>query len=401
MKVLQINKFLYPKGGAETYMFQLSTALKEHGIEVDFWGMQDDKNTIKDTYKSFSKHVNYQHTGFLNNLSNAQKTIYSVESRKNISLILDQFQPDLVHLHNYNFQLTPSILPEISKRGIKIVQTIHDSQMICPYHRLYNFQKDTICTKCVTGSFFNCISDKCFDGSFLKSIIGASESYFYHSMGYYEKYIDQFISPSSFLADLVKKRIKNKVIDVIPNFSEKIEDLKSHQDNYYLYFGRISGEKGILELVDIFKDLKFDLFIIGKGDQEEELKKKIENIKNISFLGSKSEKELFSYVEGAKYVMQPSKWYENCPMTVIESFTYGTPVIASDHSGFKDLIEHEKTGYLLDFNNLEDIKKSIVEIDNENVDLMKQNIEIFYQENLKKETHISKIIEIYNQLLQK
>jgi len=401
MKVLQINKFLYPKGGAEAYIFQLSTALKEHGIEVDFWGMQDDKNIINDTYKSFTKHVNYQHTGFLNNLSNTQKTIYSVENRKKLSLILDQFKPDLVHLHNYNFQLTPSILPEIKKRGIKIIQTIHDSQMICPYHRLYNFQRDKICTKCVTGSFYNCISDKCFDGSYVKSFIGASESYFYHNMGYYEKYIDQFISPSRFLSDLVKKRVKNKTIEIIPNFFDKPDKITNQKGDFYLYYGRISGEKGILELVEIFKELKFNLIIIGGGSLESELVHKIKDITNISYLGSKSKEDLFSYVSGAKYVIQPAKWYENCPMTVIESFAFGTPVIASDHSGFKDLIQDRETGFLLDFTNINQARKAIKEIDNENRALLKQNINRFFQKKLKKEIHLSGIIKIYKQLTQR
>jgi len=401
MKVLQINKFLYPKGGAETYMFQLSKALKENGIDIKFWGMEDEKNIVEDTYQSFSKSVSYQERSLFKIISKTPRTIYSFDNKKRISKILDHFKPDVVHLHNYNFQLTPSILPIIKKRGIKIVQTIHDAQMVCPYHRLYNFQKDTICTKCVTGSFFNCINDRCFDGSFFKSVVGASESYYYHTFKYYEKYIDRFISPSRFLARLVKKRIKNQTIDIIPNFTEIIDTINKIKNNYYLYFGRISNEKGVLELVDVFKELNLNLIIIGSGDQEDELKNKIEGVKNISFLGNRSGKELFTYVAKAKYVIQLSKGLENCPMTVIESFTYGTPVIASDHSGFKDLIEHEKTGYLLDFTNLENAKKSITEIDNENVDLMKQNIEMFYQENLKKETHISKIIEIYNQLLQK
>jgi len=157
MKILQINKFLYPKGGSETYLFQLSDALKENGIEIAFWGMQDELNIVKDQYNSFAKNINYKESGFSKKITNPISTIYSVENKKRITRILDQFNPDLVHLHNYNFQLTPSILPEIKKRGLKIIQTVHDSQMICPYHRLYNFQRNSTCTKCVTGSFINCI----------------------------------------------------------------------------------------------------------------------------------------------------------------------------------------------------------------------------------------------------
>lgn len=399
MKVLQVNKFLYPKGGSETYMFQLSNALKEQGIEIDFWGMQDERNIVSDTYESFVKNVNYQQTSISDKLKIASKTIYSAENRKKIALILDQFKPDLVHLHNYNFQLTPAILPEIKKRGIKIVQTVHDSQMVCPYHRLYNFQKESTCTKCVSGSFLNCFKDQCFDGSYFKSMIGAIESSLYHSQQYYQKYIDQFIFPSKFLAKLVSKKIKNKHFEIIPNFTERIGNINKNQGDYYLYYGRISNEKGILDFTDWFKDTYLKLIIIGSGNQEEVLKNKILSINNISFLGPKYGPELFKYVANAKYVVQPAKGLENCPMTIIESFAYGTPVITANHSGFKDLIEHEKTGYLLDFNNFKEIKNQFLKIDQFSTDSLKENIHDFYQVHLKKEKHISKILEVYQKVL--
>jgi len=96
MKVLQINKFLYPKGGAETYMFQLSKALQENGIDTEFWGMQDDMNTVKDTYRSFAKNVSYKKLSVIQTISSTPKTLYSFDNRKRISKILDRFQPDLV-----------------------------------------------------------------------------------------------------------------------------------------------------------------------------------------------------------------------------------------------------------------------------------------------------------------
>ena len=399
MKVLQVNKFLYPQGGAETYMFQLSNALKEQGIDIEFWGMQDKENIVEDTYNSFASNISYHDQSFVNILKNTGRTIYSANNKTKIAVVLDKFQPDIVHLHNYNFQLTPSILPEIKKRGIKIIQTIHDSQMVCPYHRLYNFQKNTTCTKCVTGSFSNCIKDKCFDGSFLKSVVGAAESFYYHNLKYYEKNIDLFISPSIFLADLIKKRIKNKPFEIVPNFTDKMQNIVKSEGNYYLYYGRISNEKGILELVDIFKDIDLQLIIIGKGDQEKELKNKIKNIPNINFLGSKKGNELFNYVANAKFVVQPSKWFENCPMTVIESFAYNTPVIAADHSGFKDLIHHQKTGFLLDFTKKNSIKEQLLKIDNKNITDLSDNIEQVYKNKLHKDIHVSKIMKIYNQIM--
>ena len=399
MRVLQINKYLYPKGGAETYMFQLSDALKESGVKINFWGMQDDFNIVEDQYDSFVKNVNYQKLPISEQILYSFKTIYSTESKKRISIILDKFKPDIVHLHNYNFQLTPAILPEIKKRGIKIVQTIHDSQMVCPYHRLYNFQKKKICTKCVTGSFSNCIKDRCFDGSYLKSILGATESYYYHNLKYYEKYIDLFISPSNFLAGLIQQKIKNKPFKTIPNFTDIISNIKKKEGDYYLYYGRISKEKGVIELIDIFKDLNLQLFLIGEGDQENELVNAIKNLSNIKFLGPKNGIELFTYVANAKFVIQPSKWFENCPMTVIESFAYNTPVIAANHSGFKDLIKHGKTGFLLNFDDKKVVKQQIFEISKKNHENLKKNIDSEFQHRFGKEKHISTIIDLYKTLL--
>lgn len=401
MKVLQINKFLYPQGGAETYMFQLSNALKEQGIIIEFWGMDDKKNIVKDTYQSFAENISYQNQSISNILSNTSRTIYSTNNRNKIGIILDKFQPDIVHLHNYNFQLTPSILPEIKKRNIKIIQTVHDSQMVCPYHRLYNFQKEKICTKCVSGSFSNCIKDKCFDGSFFKSLIGATESYLYHNLKYYEKYIDLFIFPSNFLAGLIHKKIKNKPFKIIPNFTDKIANLKKNKGDYYLYYGRISIEKGIIELINIFKNLDLQLVIIGKGDQEKELEKSIKKYSNIKFIGSKNGKDLFTYVANAKFVIQPSKGFENCPMTIIESFTYKTPVIAANHSGFKDLIQHKKTGFLIDFTDINKVQEQLLKINKENIKILSSNIVKEFKNKLHKDIHISKILEIYNQILTK
>ncbi len=273
--------------------------------------------------------------------------------------------------------------------------------MICPYHRLYNFQRNSTCTKCVTGSFINCIKDKCFDGSLIKSSLGAFESLYYHKMNFYEKYIDHFIFPSKFLVDLVQKKINLNSYEVLPNFNKTILGIEKHAKEYYLYYGRISKEKGILELIDIFKNLKLKLVIIGDGELKEDVLAIIKETDNIEYLGHKSNKELFTYVSNAKYVIQPSIGFENCPMTVIESFAYITPVIAANHSGFKDLIRHKKTGYLLNFSNIDKIKQQLLEIDKLNPEDLSDNIKSEFKQKFNKEVHISRILNLYNSILNK
>ena len=393
MKILQINKFLYPKGGSESYMFELSDTLKEEGHTIEFWGMKDNRNSKKDTYNCFVKNIDFSTLGTLEKLSNSFSTIYSREAKRKIAIILDGFKPDIVHIHNFNFQLTPSILPEIKKRGIKIVYTAHDSQLVCPYHRLYNFQKDEICTKCIDGQFSNCIKEKCFDGSLMKSTIGALESYLYHGLDYYNKYIDTIISPSKFLANKIN-HLYDKEIEVIPNFVELplVENIE--KGDYILYFGRVSKEKGIIEILPFFDKYKIPLKIIGTGPEVDT----IINSKYIEYLGPKYGNELFPYIQKAKFVIQPSKWYENCPMTIIESFACATPVIGASHSGFLELIEHAKNGFLLDFNSHdfeEILLKSIQSYNNSFSTSSRESYENYYT----KEVHIPKIIEIYKKVL--
>lgn len=401
MKILQINKYLKIVGGAETYMFQLSNALQKQGFEVKFWGMADNDNIVQDFPGLEAANVDYTNQSIKSKVSAVVDTVYSYSNRKKIATVLDVYKPDIVHLHNYNFQLTPSILIEIKKRGIKVVQTIHDSQMVCPYHRLYNFQRNEVCTKCVTGSFFNCIKDRCFDGSLLKSTIGAAESFYYHSKEFYDKHIDTFISPSKFLANLVEQKI-NKKIEIIPNFTKTLgeNNLSDGFEDYYLYYGRISDEKGLLELIEIFKETPLKLSIIGKGPLEVLVKSKIENVPNINFIGPKYGNELFNKVKKAKYVIQSAKWFENCPMTVIESFSLGVPVIASNHSGFKDLISDGETGYLIDFSEKLKAITKLLEIDKLDVSYLKNNVFEYYINNLSEEVHIKKIISIYNDLFE-
>jgi glycosyltransferase involved in cell wall biosynthesis len=396
LNILQINKFLYPFGGAESYMFQLSKALKEQGHNVQFWGMSNDKNIVEDEYNCFAEDINYQTMGLPQKISSSFSTIYSFTNKKRISKILEKFKPDIVHIHNFNFQLTASILPVIKKRNIKIVHTTHDSQLACPYHRLYNFHQNRVCTDCIEGYFTQCIKNRCFDNSVVKSTIGAVESILYHSLGYYDNYLDRIITPSKFLRDIISKRIKVP-IKVLPNFIDYTEVDKHTKLDYILYFGRISKEKGIIQIQSIFDELKIPLLIIGDGPEV----KNIKQSENISFLGPKYGKELFKYIAEARLVIQPSIWYENCPMTIIESFANSTPVIGSDHSGFKELITSGYNGFLMNFesNNIADQINAIYKTSKNK--LYSENAKKTYLENFTKDSHVTTMVDIYKDLIEK
>ena len=195
MKILMINKFLYPRGGAETYMLRVGEQLVKMGHEVQYFGMQDDRNIVGNSCNSYTDNVDF-HEKRLSAITYPFKIIYSNENRKKLQEVLEHFQPDIVHLNNINFQLTPAIIDEIYEHHIPMVQTVHDLQMLCPNHLMFqNFQ---VCERCKGGHYMECIKHKCIHNSIPKSVIGTLESYLYHMGDTYSK-VDKYICPSRFI----------------------------------------------------------------------------------------------------------------------------------------------------------------------------------------------------------
>lgn len=360
MKILMVNKFLYPNGGSETYMLKLGEYLISQGHDVQYFGMEDVRNVVGNHAGSYTSNMNF-HGRSLARLVYPFKIIYSVDARKKIRNVLEDFKPEVVHLNNINFQLTPSIIYEIKKKHIPIFQTIHDPQIVCPNHRLYIEAKETICEKCISGDYTNCIRNKCIDKSLIKSFIAMVESYLYHFLKTYNK-VDRYICPSKFMADkLIEGGISPSKIEVLYNFSDKVEVLGKHKlkGKYALYFGRISIEKGIKTLIQVCKELPEIKFIFaGSGLLIDSLS----GIENIEFVGFKKGKELHELINNATFTIYPSEWYENCPFSIIESQAYGTPVIGANIGGIPELIVHNHTGLIFESGNKKQLKKAIQRI---------------------------------------
>ena len=204
MRVLMINKFLYPNGGSETYMFKLGDYFASIGHQVEYFGMEHQGRCVGNRVNAYTTDMDFHSGSKLSKLIYPIKTIYSSEARKKIRLVLDDFQPDVCHLNNFNYQLTPSIILEIVKwrkqtgRKCRIVYTAHDGQLVCPNHMLRNPNTQTNCEKCLDGHYGHCMRDKCIHGSTTKSVIGTMEAYFWKKVGVYRN-IDTVICCSDFM----------------------------------------------------------------------------------------------------------------------------------------------------------------------------------------------------------
>lgn len=399
MKVLMVNKFLYPNGGSETYIFKLGGYLKSKGHEVQYFGMEHEDRSVGNRVNAYTSGMDFHNDSKLAKLTYPLKTIYSTEARKKIRLVLDDFKPDVAHINNFNYQITPSIILEVHKwskqtgNKCRIVFTAHDYQLICPNHMLNNPNTHENCEKCLGGHFMNCAKGKCIHGSIAKSAIGMMEATFWKLSGTY-RYIDMMICCSEFMkTKLDSNPLFAKKTVVLHNFIDKVEWKESTKKDYVLYFGRFSEEKGIGTLMDVCKDLPDVQFIFaGSGSLEE----KICGIKNISNVGFKTGAELEQMIREARFSIYPSEWYENCPFSVMESQMYGTPVLGANIGGIPELIQVGKTGELFESGNKVELKKKVGQlwVDAGKISEYSKNCREINFDTI--EQHYEKILKIYH-----
>lgn len=365
MKILIINKFLYPNGGSETYIFEIGKQLKKMGHEVQYFGMEHKGRVVGNHAQSYTSDMDF-HSGKLQKLLYPFKIIYSKEARKKIRRVLDDFAPDVIHLNNFTYQLTPSILYEIrsyekkTDRKVKIVATIHDPQLVCPNHMLINGATNKPCEQCLSGRFMPCTKGKCIHGSTVKSLLGTVESRLYRSLHTY-RMIDVILCPSHFIESKLRKNpdLNGRTV-MVRNFISIAEPSKKKTDKkYVLYFGRYSEEKGIKTLIQAASELPDIPFVFaGNGPYEQQ----VNAVKNIKDMGFTTGTQLSDLIAGAAFSLIASECFENCPFSVMESQMLWTPVIGADIGGIPELIQEGVNGELFESGNVEDLKEKIVKL---------------------------------------
>ena len=402
MRILMINKFLYPNGGSETYVLKLGEYLQREGHEVQYFGMDHEGRCVGNRVNAYTTDMDFHRGSKLSKLTYPIKTIYSSEARKKIRLVLDDFQPDVCHINNFNFQLTPSIILEIVKwrkqtgRKCKIVYTAHDSQLVCPNHMLRNPNTQTNCEKCLDGHFSHCIHEKCIHGSTAKSIIGTMEAWFWRVVGVY-RHIDTVICCSDFMKKELSAnpQLKGKLI-TLHNFIDEPTDNISDvvKDDYVLYFGRYSEEKGIKTLMEVCRKLPDIKFVFaGNGPLED----KINSIDNIENVGFKKGDELNTLIRNALFSVYPSEWYENCPFSILESMALGTPVLGANIGGIPELIDDKVNGELFKSGDASDLICHITELwtNHDRISEYRRKCSASSYNNIKE--YADKLITLYNE----
>lgn len=411
MKILLVNYRYFISGGPEKYMFNITKKLKEEGHEVIPFSIKSDKNEKTEYEKYFAKPIGNSNAVFYEDYKKTPKTvlqmlsrsIYSFETKRAIEKIIKGTNPDIVYILHFVNKLSPSIIKGAKKMKKPVVLRLSDYFLLCP--KFDFLKKGRVCEECLEKGYRSCIKNKCVKNSTFASIVRVFSMKVHKFIRIYDC-VDAMITPSKYLKNKLEKNgfSKNRIYN-IPTFCNEKNVKNSKIGNYGLYFGRISEEKGVETIIKAYKKLdnSHKLKIMGDDSTEEAKKLKkyvLENkIENVEFLGFKKGEELEQIIRDSRFVLVPSIWYENLPNTILEAFSYGKPVIATNIGSLTETIENGKNGFLFEIGNIEQIIEEILKLDNEELvrTIGKNNIECI-NNIYSKDKHYEKLIEVFEQV---
>jgi len=405
MKILIGNKFYYPKGGPETNLFKMEEFFEDAGHTVIPFSMKHPKNKETEFSRFFVENIDYnnQNIALFQKIKQGFKLIYSFEAKRKIGELIRQTKPDIAHLNNIYHQISPSIIDAIKRFKIPIVMTLRDYKLICSNYLL--FRNKTVCEKCKGNRFYNTVIYRCVKDSVAASTLNMIEMYIHSMLKVYHK-VNLFISPSDFLR---KKMIEfgmdeSKIVHLANCISIKDYEPCYSSNSYLLYFGNFLPHKGVdilLETMGKFPEMK--LLLAGSGGEEKGLKRYAEehNLRNVEFLGFLTGEKLKTTIQQAKFIIAPSVCYENCSMTILESFAYGKPVIGSRIGGIPEQIEDGMNGLLFEPGNADELAEKIQLLWNspEKVVEMGKNARRIAEVKYSAGIHYEKLIKIYERLI--
>jgi len=402
MKILHINKFFHFTGGGDRYFFDLASIMKKQGHENIFFSTLDPTNykTPYEKYfvKGFSE-ASFSTLNFMDKVRIFFNGIYSFEANRKIRYLLRKTKPDIAHVYNIFYQLSPSIFHSLKAEGIPIIMSLLDSHIICASASLY--VKGHECQRC-KESYMNIIKNRCFKNSIPASLMGFFAKKVHNILKIWEN-VDLFLTASKNFKDiLVDWGFDEKKIIVNPYYSE-VKTITPHYNfqDYCLFVGRLTFEKGVDILLKAIKNVDTKLVIIGDGPARKWMGNFVEKhlIKNVKFIGLiESKKKLYEYIRNSMFTIVPSNWFELFPLIALNSFCLGKPVIGSDSGGIPEIVDHEENGLVFNRGNSEELRDAIEYL------LNNKNLIIDYgknarkkaEENYTEEKHYSKIIDAYN-----
>ena len=400
MKILLINKYHYRKGGADAVYFNTARLLEKNGHQVFYFSAKYEENVACPTERFFAEGNDYRKISLGKKLAGITSFFYNRDAYTKLLQLLEEIKPDIAHIHLFmGSGLSSSILLALKRKKIPLVHTVHDHRLICPAY-LFMDGNNELCEKCMDGFYLRCLFKRCSEKSLSQSAMLSFDAYFRKYIIKPIRHIDRFIFVSNFIKD---KHIEFDLnyepkADMLYNFNPELNAIvpSETKGKYFLYYGRISREKGILTLIESALKAEIMLKIVGAGPLLGQYADQY--CDKIEFLGFKNGEDLWSLIRHASFIIVPSICYENNPMTIVEAYSFGKPVIGSRIGGIPEIVEESKTGYLFTPGNKSELEQLLQKADNlpdDEYREMSRNARAFAQKQFNPDLHYNKLIGIY------
>ena len=387
MKILFIHNRYKQFGGEDVVVEQEASLLADKGHEV--------RTIIFD---------NTSIAGFFSKLKTSFQSIYNFSSAKKIAGSISEFKPDIVHVHNLFIVASPSIIYAAQKAKIPVVMTLHNYRLICANALL--LRDNTVCELCVSKKFpISGIRYKCYRNSAFGSALVTFITGFHKIFNTWKNKVATYITLNEFSRSKFLNSSLHVPTDKLitkPNFIPDPGETATQREDFFLFAGRLVVEKGVYVLAKAFAEMpEHKLVIVGDGPEKTRLQDQFKDHPNIIFTGTLDKQEVKEYMRSCKALICPSIWYEGAPLTIIEAFATGTPVIASRLGSMKESITDGFNGLHFNAGDATDLQEKVKVLNKETASspMLYKNARQTYLEKYTAETHYRSIINIYENLI--
>ncbi|MGV8082865.1 MAG: glycosyltransferase family 4 protein [Coriobacteriia bacterium] len=366
MRVLMVNKFLERRGGVETYVFALDQMLRAAGHDVQHFGMDTPGRELGNEWGIYAPAIELGGGQGTSRAKDVARTIDARENARLMTRLLDAFEPDVVHLNNIHYHLTPSVIEAADewRRGrggrAALVMTMHDYHSVVPCDGCMSNSSYEVCDRCLDGRYARCVLRTCTRGGRAKSLVAAMEAAHWRRRRAYQR-LDLSICPSLCMQAKFERTpaFRRRTVH-LPNFTSAARAMEvPEKGGYVLYFGAYNRDKGVGTLLDVAeRHPEIPFVFCGRGGYAG----RMASLPNVTDRGFQTGDALREIVGRATLTAAPSEWLENSPFAVLEALGAGTPVLGADAGGIPELIEPGVTGELFEFRNPADLEEKLVSL---------------------------------------
>jgi len=406
MRILYCNKYDYRFSGTESYLFELIEQINLRGHETALFTMDHGSKSAFTGRAYRMPNINFKdpQASLLKKARLAAHALYSRSARHSLGDCIANFSPDIAHVRSIYHHLSPSILWEFKRRGVPVLYHLNDFKIVCPSYNLV--ANGEACRACTQGAFYHVVTENCYSGGRSSAVVLAAEAYLHKWLHTYQRCVDLFLAPSEFVrGELIASGFPADRIGVLPHFQTlPAPNELGPDEGYLLYFGRLSSEKGVDELLRaLVRVPHIPVIIAGDGPERERLEALTRelHLARVRFTGNVDRKGMNKLIARSTFTLFPSHAYETLGKSILESYAFARPVIASDLGSRREFVEHGVTGLLYRPGDRDQFAHSIGFLFDrpDLIEKMGASARARVESNHSPEQHLEKLLAFYSRLI--